>query len=156
MRTVKNEPKKVVVMLSTTFPIGHARAKQPTGFSESLLQGRKIHTIRMDEKGLWEKRCNEINAGKKYISIREWTGRPYNSEQRIIKEIQKVSLQKIIIIRQDENLEPKCYVDGKQIPIENVAANDGLSKDDFISFMFYGIKGQIFDGVIIQFTDFKY
>lgn len=156
MRTAKNEPKKVVVMLSTTFPVGHKREKQPTGFRESLLAGKKIHTIRTDEKGLWKKRCNEINAGKKYISIREWTGRPYNSEQRIIKEIHKVSLQKITIILQGEKHDPKCFVDGNQIPIEKIAANDGLSKDDFISFMFYGIKGEIFDGVILQFTDFKY
>lgn len=84
MRTAKNEPKKVVVMLSTTFPVGHKREKQPTGFRESLLAGKKIHTIREDAKGLWRKRCKEINEGKKYISIREWTGRPYNSEQRII------------------------------------------------------------------------
>lgn len=46
MRTAKNEPKKVVVMLSTTFPVGHKREKQPTGFRESLLAGKKIHTIR--------------------------------------------------------------------------------------------------------------
>lgn len=87
MRTAKNEPKKVVVMLSTTFPVGHKREKQPTGFRESLLAGKKIHTIREDAKGLWQKRCKEINEGKKYISIREWTGRPYKSEQRIIKEV---------------------------------------------------------------------
>ena len=108
-------------MLSTTFPVGHKREKQPTGFRESLLTGKKIHTIREDAKGLWQKRCKEINEGKKYISIREWTGRPYNSEQRIIKEVHQVSLQKITI-----------------------------------SFMFFGLKGMIFDGVIIQLTDFRY
>lgn len=50
MRTAKNEPKKVVVMLSTTFPVGHKREKQPTGFRESLLAGKKIHTIRRNHK----------------------------------------------------------------------------------------------------------
>lgn len=156
MRTAKNEPKKVVVMLSTTFPVGHKREKQPTGFRESLLAGKKIHTIREDAKGLWQKRCKEINEGKKYISIREWTGRPYNSEQRIIKEVHQVSLQKITIVRTAEHKEPRCWVDGKQVPIDQVAANDGLDNDDFISFMFFGLKGIIFDGVIIQLTDFRY
>ena len=77
-----------------------------------------------------------FNEGKKYISIREWTGRPYNSEQRIIKEVHQVSLQKITIVRIDEHQDPKCWVDGKPVPIDQVAANDGLDKDDFISFMY--------------------
>ncbi|MBL1005219.1 MAG: hypothetical protein JJO71_16385 [Escherichia coli] len=47
-------------------------------------------------------------------------------------------------------------MDGKPVPIDQVAANDGLDKDDFISFMFFGLKGMIFDGVIIQLTDFRY
>lgn len=38
--------KKIVLILSKTFPLVHSKVRKPTGYKEAYLDGRKIHTIR--------------------------------------------------------------------------------------------------------------
>ena len=156
MRAMSNsmDKKKVVVMLSTTFPVGHSKAGEPTEFAQSILDGTKIHTIRADKKWLWKKRTDDVNAGKKYVSVREWTGRPYNSEHKKIAAFDHVGLQTITITNSSTGAQ--CWIDEKEVPIYEVAKNDGCSVDDFLEFMFLGSKSNIFEGVVIHFTDFRY
>lgn len=49
---------------------------------------------------------------------------------------------------------PQIWIDDKRVPIEVVAKNDGLSVEDFISWFF--TKDNVFEGVVIHFTDFRY
>lgn len=51
---------------------------------------------------------------------------------------------------------PQCWVDGKQVSAYDLAKNDGLSVEDFTECFFGCNKGNVFDGVIIHFTDFRY
>lgn len=51
---------------------------------------------------------------------------------------------------------PQCWVDGKQVSAYDLAKNDGLSVEDFTEWFFGCNKGNVFDGVIIHFTDFRY
>lgn len=149
--------KNVVIMLNRVFPINHKRAGEYTAFCNLLYVKRKIHTIRSDEKGLWGKRCDEVNGGKKVLSVREWTGRPYFSEQREIKQYTDVGLQRITITYSADDALPECWIDNKRVPIEEVAKNDGLNVDDFVDYFFgKGCKTNVFEGVIIHFTDFRY
>lgn len=67
------------LMLSKVFTSGHSKAGQPTRFKEHLMDGTKKHTIRGNYL-YWAKKAEQINAGKMVLSIRQWTGRPYNSE----------------------------------------------------------------------------
>ena len=121
------------------------------------LAGRKIHTIRADEKGQWAQKVADINAGNKILCVREWTGRPYNSEQADIKQFVSVGLQDITITYGVDDEKPQAWVDGKPVPIETLAKNDGLELPDFIEWFFGSVHtGNVFKGKIIHFTDFRY
>lgn len=110
-----------------------------------------------DEKEQWEKKIADINEGKKILCVREWTGRPYNSEQADIKQFVQVGLQDITITYGVDDETPQAWVDGKPVPVELLAKNDGLELSDFIEWFFGSVhKGNVFKGKIIHFTDFRY
>lgn len=150
----KNVKRKVILTLCKVFPVTHSQAGKPTEFDGHLQDGVKIHTVRGNNKNLWDKRAGEIQAGKKYLSVREWTGRPYNSEQRELAQFQKIGLQHITITNSTTDPDPQCFVDGKLIPIYEIAKNDGLAVDDFKEWFLTDTN--VFEGVIIHFTDFRY
>lgn len=154
------ERKKVILTLSKAFPKSHSKSGINTLFAVKLLTGRKLHTIRKDDKKLWEKKAADINNGKKMLCVREWTGRPYNSEQADIKSFVQIGLQHITMTYGADDELPQVWVDGKKVPIETVAENDGLSVEDFVEWFFgtdlYKNDGNVFEGVVIHFTDFRY
>lgn len=131
--TKKADKKKVILTLCKVFPITHQRAKQPTGFEDKMNRGEKIHTIRGNRKGVWDKRYSDIASGRKYLSIREWEGRPYNSQQREIGRRDEIGLQKITMIYGTDDAVPQAWVDDRQVPVEELAKNDGLSMEDFVN-----------------------
>lgn len=151
------EKKKIVMTLSKAFPASHSRCGEPTCFEALLAEGTKIHTIRKNKNGVWDKRAAEINNGKKCLCVREWEGRPYHSEQREFARYERIGLQHVRMVRKS-GLFVDCEVDGKPVPVWTLAANDGLLVPDFIEWFFstnlYGVD--VFEGVIIHFTDFRY
>ena len=154
----KEQKRKVIITFSKNFPPGHPKVGEPTGFSDKLKAGTKIHTIRADQKGWWEKNEEAINSGRKYLSLREWAGRPYNSSQTILGERERIGLQTITMTYSSEDELPQAWVDGKKVPVEELAKHDGLSVEDFVSW-FFGTplyKGNTFEGKIIHLTDFRY
>lgn len=150
------DKKKVILTLCKVFPVTHSRAGEKTGFEQKLKNGIKKHTIRYNAKDVWDKRYNDISKSKKYLSVREWTGRPYNSEQREFARYDKIVLQKITMTYSSTDEVPQCWVDGKHVSAYDLAKNDGLSVEDFTEWFFGCNKGNVFDGVIIHFTDFRY
>lgn len=155
--TKKVGKKKVILTLCKVFPVTHQRAKQPTGFEEKLNCGEKIHTIRGNNKGVWDSRYADIASGGKYLSIREWEGRPYNSQQREIARRDQIGLQKITMTYGTDDAVPQAWVDGRKVPVEELAKNDGLSVEDFVNWFFGSVhEGNVFEGVVIHFTDFRY
>ncbi len=150
------DKKKVILTLCKVFPVTHSRAGEKTGFEQKLKNGIKKHTIRYNAKDVWDKRYNDISKSKKYLSVREWTGRPYNSEQREFARYDKKGLQKITMTYSSTDEVPQCWVEGKQVSAYDLAKNDGLSVEDFTEWFFGCNKGNVFDGVIIHFTDFRY
>lgn len=132
MQHQKSEKKKVVVTLCRVFPVTHSLAGKPTEFEGKLKEHKKIHTIRYNKNGVWDKRYKDIASGKKYLSVREWTGRPYNSEQREFAQYDKIGLQHITMTYGVDDAVPQIWIDGKQIPIEIVAKNDGLTVEQFV------------------------
>lgn len=162
----KNKLKTYVLIVSRNFPMTHPRKGEPTYFPEKILKGLNLNTDEsIDPKGhtirgnydLWKKRINEVAAGKAILSIRYWTGKPYNSKQETIIELTKdygVGVQELvfgktindIIIRGDDR-----YITPN---IETIAKNDGLTVDDFKAWFQKSIS--IFPMAVIHFSNFRY
>ena len=138
--------KTYTLLISKTFLNGHRKEGDPTYFIGNIIAGVKIHTIRRNYE-FWLNRANEINSGRAVLSIRYWIGKPYRSKQIKIIELNKISVQKLEGGKHDY-----AIVDGKKVPWELIARNDGLSLDDFKDWF----KGYTNALAIIQFTDFKY
>lgn len=64
MQHQKSEKKKVVVTLCRVFPVTHSLAGKPTEFEGKLKEHKKIHTIRYNKNGVWDKRYKDIASGK--------------------------------------------------------------------------------------------
>ena len=179
--------KTYVLTVSRTFPKTHKRAGEETHFvgrilSELILSGLidrnvaerlkinmdlffpcnpKLHTIRANYV-LWAKRMKEIQEGKAILSIRYWSGKPYNSKQVEICQLDKNSgcgLQELNFL--DSRFDFP-YVYCMHNPLTRVfkglqrdlAKNDGLSLDDFKDwFRKYDLSKPM---AIIHFTTFRY
>ena len=132
----KSVIKTYVLTISISFPKTHNKSGLPTGFIDKI--GRKIkkHTIRGNYL-LWKKRIDEIQKGNAVLSIRYWTGKPYNSKQ---KEVYVLDKNSGIGVQKLEFHEDKDGVCALKYPIINnhrepdikiIAENDGLSYPDF-------------------------
>ena len=156
-------------MLSREFPKTHPKAGQPTDFKEKKEAGIKKHTIRGNVE-LWEYRAKEINAGRAELSVRQWSGKPYERGSHQIEiarhtclGTQRVSLRYKYNSKRGYHLPISSKVTDsngvqKVIGLDRLAANDGLSVEDFkewFSFEGKNLKGVIY-GVILHFTDMRY
>ena len=147
--------KKAILTLSKVFPVTHSRKGYPTGFRDKLEKGEKKHTIRSNYDW-WAKKMDAINNDRMYLSIREWSGKPYCSPQNELCKIHKIGLQKVTMTYDSNDSVPQIWIDGKQIPIQDVCKNDGLEFNDFVEWFFGHSKSNEFEGVCIQFTNFRY
>ena len=94
--------KTYVITLSRYFPAKHSKAGEPTQFRDAFYEGMvfnrgsectclrpKLHTIRANYP-LWEKRIKDVQDGKAFLSIRQWTGRPYWSKELGLREAEQL------------------------------------------------------------------
>ncbi len=140
-----------VLIVSEFFPKNHLKAGYPTGFPESIINGKKIHTIR-GNYDLWEKRFKKVHEGKAYISLRKWTGKPYKSTQVEIKKFYNtdgIGIEKL----EDPRIFVFAPINGIKVYWDLLAKNDGLSFNDFREW-FKNID--ISPMAVIHFTDFRY
>ena len=149
------EKKTIVLTVSKVFPKTHPKAGNTTGFVESLCMlftgnNTKIHTIRGNYE-LWRKRAEKINSGEAILSIRYWSGKPYNSKQVEICRLEKIGVEKILF---DDYLYGFKINEQQFSNISEVAENDGLTNNDFE----HWFKGYDFSKpmAIIHFTNFRY
>ena len=146
--------KQIVLTLASRFPAGHLKRGRLTGFPEKVIKGTKIHTLRED-LGKWAYNVELINSNNAELSIRRWAGRPYHTSQLKVKKMRKIGIQQVRMTWESDIEQLTVFVDGKQIPnVEQLAANDGMGLDDFVSWFFK--TSDTFEGVIIHFTDFRY
>lgn len=148
--------KTYVLTVSRVFPKTHARSGEPTYFREKILSAEKLHTIRANYH-LWKKRIDEVNAGEAILSVRYWSGKPYNSKQLRIVEFDKDSGVGVQMLFFDEcSINKALIADSSRtfIPPSEIAKNDGLSLKDFEEwFRKYDLSKPM---AIIQFTKFRY
>ena len=144
--------KTYVITLSRYFPAKHSKAGEPTNFKEKFLKGEKLHTIRANYP-LWERRIRDIQEGKAYLSVRQWTGKPYRSKQVEIARLTAangVGIQKLEMF----DLMRPVKVDGRLVDLMDLAHNDGLSFSDWYHwFRGYDLSKPL---AIIHFTKFRY
>lgn len=153
--------KKIILTLSRAFPVTHSRRGQPTEFASKLISGEKKHTIRRNYDQ-WKLNAEKTERGRFYLSIRQWSGRPYNSPQvEIAQRNNPIGVQPIELYYHSDNDTITAKIDGREwldADCHIIAKNDGLSVQDFKEW-FFGKDPQedkVFTGVIIHFTDFRY
>lgn len=140
--------KTYVLTISKNYLSTHPKAGQPTMFFNKIQKGEKLHTIRGNYE-LWKNRCDSVNEGRAIISLREWSGKPYNSPQVELKKFDKIGCQKL------EHDVLGWFIDSvdTDFTVKDFAPNDGLTVDDFKAwFKKYPTKPM----AIIHFTDFRY
>lgn len=153
--------KKIIITLSRVFPTTHSRRGEPTEFAGKLSSGAKKHTIRKNYD-LWKVNAEKMERGKFYLSIRQWSGKPYNSPQvEIAQRHNPIGVQPIELYYHADNDTITAKIDGREwldADCYTLAKNDGLSVQDFKEW-FFGKdpkEDKVFKGGIIHFTDFRY
>ena len=140
---------KAVVTLSKKFFAQHYRAGEETEFKTKLNDGRKLHTCRSNYE-YWKAKIAKLQEAGGILSVRQWSAKPYRSPQEVITEIPAgiVGVQKLELRRErqvvshfaEERTKPiattsyydwTAKVDGKPVPLEIIAENDGLTVYDF-------------------------
>lgn len=146
--------KTYVLMLSKTFPATHPKAGQRTNFYNNILEVNKVHTIRKNYQ-FWKKRIDEVNKGNACISVREWIGKPRKSFQNELFELHKgeVEIQKIAK-KIEGGILLEVNGETKPVAFAELAANDGLSMQDFEDWFSDGSFNE--PCAIIHFTPFRY
>ena len=159
--------KTYVITLSQVFPTTHPKAGIPTGFEHKLqaaINGwsdhahLKLHTIRANYP-LWAKRFEQIERGEAYLSVRQWSGKPYASKQVEIARLTKedgIGLQKLIY-KKENRLSPARYtIEDCEIDTRMLAENDGLTLADWEAW-FSNPRYDLSEPMaIIHFTKFRY
>lgn len=175
--------KQIVLPLASRFPVGHLKKGQITGFPEKVIKGTKrvskkylapsiysypywrlksnirfykgVFCLFGHPPGKWAYNVELINSHDAELSIRRWIGRPYHTPQLEVKRLKKIGIQQVQMTWESDIEQPTVFIDGKRIlNVEQLAANDGMTLDDFVSWFFK--TSDTFEGVIIHFTDFRY
>ena len=165
-----NKMKTFVLTVSIVFPATHKRKGEETQFPEKILaylnpsedvlfgwSNFKIHTIRSNYE-LWKTRIEQVQKGEAILSIRYWSGKPYNSKQVEICQLDKdsgIGVQKLAwTIDNSADNRPILFDSCKIIDLNELSRNDGLSLVDFKEWF----KGYNFTQkmAIIHFTKFRY
>jgi hypothetical protein len=134
----KQEKKKKchILLISKVFLSGHPKKGQPTNFKQKIAKQTKLHTIRKNYKE-WKRKIDEVNAGKAFISLREWEGRPRHSNQQEFKQLHagQVGIQHCEILTKSVMKQIKILIDGESYPVPRVSVMDGLNPVDFYFWM---------------------
>ena len=165
--------KTYVITLSQRFPARHPRKGEPTDFDKKVLNAvweahrcttqftdvaPKLHTIRANYP-LWETRFKHIEAGKAILSVRQWTGKPYCSKQRVICNLTAadgIGLQQLRFARFSDGKTylDSAHVDGRFVQSQELAEHDGLDYPEWLAwFRSYDLTKPL---AIIHFTNFRY
>lgn len=177
--------KKYVITLSEYFPVAHPRKGEPTEFVSKFnrasicykcattigavcsadcqcYRNAKFHTLR-GNYDLWHKRFEEIYAGRAYLSVRIWSGKPYASKQIEIARLTKddgIGMQLLCFAgnnsKKDRELHRPIVGGTTKIDYRSLAVMDGLSLQDWEDWFTTGDYDLSEPMVIIHFTSFRY
>ncbi len=112
-------------------------------FAPLVLSGEKCQTVRPTPKRM-------PKPGDR-ISLRMWTGKPYRSKQRVLRESEIAAVQTITLC--DTGRELLVYVNGHELHPEEInafAKADGFSGGIEMLNWFESTHGLPFEGVVIK------
>jgi len=152
----ENTLKTYIITMMVKFPTQVPQIAKTTGFKKKILSGDKKHTLRQNY-AFWKKRIDEINAGRAILSVRQWSGLPYRSEQKEIKQFGQgeVGYERVVVTKEAADISintGKGYVFISDKRIRTLAKNDGVPIDLFRKFFKHGVL----DGIIVHFTKLRY
>jgi hypothetical protein len=119
-------------------PSRHVRMFKPQ-FAPLVESGVKCQTVRPTPK--------RMPKPGDLISLRTWTGKPYRSKQRILRE-SVISEVKQCTVRASS-----VIVDGIEQPPETFATADGFASFYEMADWFFQEHGLPFDGVVIKWNN---
>ena len=158
------------VMLSKTFFDNHYLAGEETDFKSKVLRGEKRHTCRANYD-FWKKRVDTLKARQGVLSLRQWSGKPYqkgsNQEKIIDIAASVIDVQRLVLRRtqgeKDEVIRTRgtftAEVDGTPVDIATIAHNDGLHVEEFKAWfdpVFDEAGTDALAFAVIHFTTFRY
>jgi hypothetical protein len=143
--------------MSKHFPKTHPAAGEETHFIQSILNGSKTTTIRGKYEN-WKKKAREVNEGKAVISIRYWTGSPYNSKnddskQKEFAKCTKLSTYRVFITNDHNGFE--MSVGGKYCDMfreEEIINEEGFTID---SHFYDWFPQEEFSGIMLGFLEIE-
>lgn len=123
--------------------------------TDRLILGQLDFSLRECCEAAWEKRIKDIQEGKAFLSVRQWSGKPYWSKQIEIARLTTangVGIQKLCFLGDNFN---GGYIRNGAYPSDKILAkNDGLSLADWEEwFRGYDLSKPL---AIIHFTKFRY
>jgi hypothetical protein len=128
--------KKVYVLtVSDYLPANHPRRGESTGIEYKIKNGIKIHELRSDYF-MWKKRIDEINAGLAILSIRRWSGKPYQNRQIEIMQLGKAGIQMLTNSKNRDGYTShwRVTVDNNQfVDFITLSENEGKPADEWRS-----------------------
>jgi hypothetical protein len=86
------EKQVYVLTVSNYFPNYPRNRGENTGIEDKIKNGIKIHELRSDYF-MWKKRIDDVNARRAILSIRRWSGKPYQNRQIEIMQLEKAGIQ---------------------------------------------------------------
>ena len=153
-------------MIAKEFPQTHYLSGVETGFRKNIvLTVRfpdqflkiKLHTIRGNWP-LWRERFQKIENDEAYLSLREWSGKPYRSKMTKIMDLYKsdgIGLEKLTMAQPASIVSPGDKLERFEIVAEDkIALYDGLLIDSFKEW--FKDYPDHEPRAIIHFTDFRY
>ena len=157
---------KAVLTFSTRFPKYHPRHGELTDFAKKILNGQKIHTCRQNYD-YWAEKIARLKKVGGALSLRYWTGKPYASPQAEFLQVptEVVGVQRLTLYAQAiDKSEGVYFIEAAmnngswEIEMEDLARNDGLSRQDFEDWFVPLFKGEYteVDLALIHLTKFRY
>jgi hypothetical protein len=143
--------------MSKYFPKTHPAAGEETRFVESILNGTKTTTIRGKYEN-WKNKASEVNEGKAILSIRYWTGSPYNykndnSKQKEFARCTKLSTDRVFVTNDHNGFEMSVeskYCD--RLRESEIIKNEGFKKD---SHFYDWFPQEEFSGIMLGFLEIE-
>lgn len=146
-------------MFSRMFPTTHSRRGEPTRFIEKVMLGEKIHCIRR-QHDRWKHLAEKTEKSRYDISLCQWSATPRRSKPHQVGLFSgTIGVQRVQMLYFHETDNIIITVDGNiDVPVETMAANEGLSVNDFKEWFFGKNRtgNDEYNGCIIHFTKFRY
>ena len=118
--------KQILLSVPAYFPLWHSRFGEETEFRQRITTGKnpKIHAFKQNAR-FWDEMLAKYRAGGYRIIVCHMGDDPDRREYYPILHAHRMDIQRACFTHRDDIL----LIDGKDIPAETIALNEGLEKE---------------------------